>query len=322
MNNTLLLDRVRELCREVTGRAQYVSIDEERIPEYASAITQNDLRPPVLNADYHYLGEDEDTVAYILTLSAINFGSGYFPILKKAVKTSGYFSIARSLKNRFEKRGPLSVDELIRFDADDCAKTFGQDRHNETVRELMKQFAMSLNELGRHLLEKYDGSVLALVEAGERSAERLVETVAMMSRFDDVAFYGDLDVPFYKRAQLAVADLSIAFRGEGPGRLEGLDRLSSFADNQVPHVLRVDGLLRYTPALGEHIDAGNLIAPQSVYEVEIRAAAIHLVELLVKELREQGREASAMLVDYYLWNRGLQPAYRSLPAHLTRTIFY
>lgn len=322
MIKTQMLDRVRELCRDVARRAQYVTIDEDRLPAYAASLAREDLRLPELDASYHFVGQGEATAVYVLTLSAINFGSGYFPVLKKPVKKSGYFSIARALKNRFEKRGPLSVDELIRFDADDCAKTFGQDRHNETVRELMKQYAMSLNELGRHLLERYDGSFAGLIEAGQGSAEMLAETIANMSRFDDVAFYGDLDVPFYKRAQLAVADLSLAFGGQGPGRVEGLDRLTAFADNQVPHVLRLDGLLTYDRSLAEYIDAGNLIAAQSVYEVEIRAATVHAVELLVVELRGLGHEVNAMQLDYFLWNRGLQKAYTSKPAHLTRTIFY
>jgi hypothetical protein len=322
MNKTPMLDRVREVCREVAGRAQYVTIDEERIASYAASIPQDVLGAPRLDEEYHYLGRGEETAAYLVTLAAVNFGSGYFPVLRKPVKTSGYYSMARALRNRFIKRGPLSADDLIRIDADDCAKTFGQDRHNETVRELMKQFSMSMNELGRHLLDHYDGSFVKLIEAGQGSAEELVETIAMMSRFDDVAFYLDLDVPFYKRAQLAVADLSIALPDQKLGRIEGLDRLTSFADNQVPHVLRIDGVLRYKESLAEHVDAGHLIAAQSVYEVEIRAAAVHAVELLVAELRRQGREVNAMRVDYFLWNRGLEPMYRSLPAHLTRTIFY
>ncbi len=40
------------------------------------------------------------------------------------------------------------------------------------------------------------------------------------------------------------ADLAAAFRGQGPGRFRDLDRLTLFADNLVPHVLRREGVLR------------------------------------------------------------------------------
>jgi len=51
--------------------------------------------------------------------------------------------------------------------------------------------------------------------------------------------------PFYKRAQLACADLAHA----EVVRFRDLDRLTLFADNLVPHVWRVDGLLAYDEGL-------------------------------------------------------------------------
>lgn len=319
---TFFLDRVREVCQEVAGRAKYVRVDRDRIADYAASITDEELRLPELDPDYHYLGHGEDTAAYVVTLATINYGSGYFPALKKSVESSGYFTIARALKERFEQRGPLTVDELARIDADDCGRIFGQRRRDKTVRELMKQYAMSLAELGRHLLDRHHASFYEFLQSAAGSAERLAECLATMSRFDDVAFYGDLDVAFYKRAQLGAADLSLAFGGEGLGGLEDLDSLTLFADNQVPHVLRVDGVLVYDSSLARHIESGSLIPAQSTEEVEIRACAVHAGELIVAELRRAGREANAMALDYFLWNRGLDSKYRSQSAHLTKTIFY
>ncbi len=106
------------------------------------------------------------------------------------------------------------------------------------------------------------------------------------------------------------------------GDLEDLESLTLCADNQVPHVLRVDGILRYDPSLVRHIEAGNLIPAQSTEEVEIRACAIHAGELIVAEMRRAGRDVNAIALDYFLWNRGLGPRYKAQPAHLTRTIFY
>jgi hypothetical protein len=98
--------------------------------------------------------------------------------------------------------------------------------------------------------------------------------------------------------------------------------LTIFADNLVPHVLRVDGILQYTDKLAARIDAGHLIPAGSPEEVEIRASALHAAELLVAALRSRGQPVSAMGLDYVLWNRGQQPYYKARPRHRTRTIFY
>ena len=49
------------------------------------------------------------------------------------------------------------------------------------------------------------------------------------------------DVGFWKRAQIAANDLALA----GVAEFDDLDELTIFADNVVPHVLRVDGVLVY-----------------------------------------------------------------------------
>ena len=120
--------------------------------------------------------------------------------------------------------------------------------------ELMALFARALNDLGRFLDERFGGSFAAPVAAAAGSATRLVRILAEMPSFRDVSRYDELSVPFYKRAQLTAADLALAFGGEGPGRFTDLDRLTIFADNLVPHVLRVDGLLRYDETLAARID--------------------------------------------------------------------
>jgi len=317
-----VLDEVRTSCRWVAEGARFVRIERERLGEYAAALRQEETEPPVLDPAHHYVAEPEGTLAFVLTLDAINFGSGYFPHLRKRPGLSGYFTIATGLKERFEGRGPISPTELEGLTAADCAAIFGQDLANPPVAELMGLFATALHDLGRFLRERHGGRFAGPVEAAGGSAERLVEQLVAMPFFRDVRELDGREVAFYKRAQLAAADLALALGGDGLGRFHDLDRLTIFADNLVPHVLRVDGLLRYDPALAARIDAEEPIPAGSREEVEIRAVALHGVELLVGELRARGEPATAMRLDYLLWNRGQQPAYKARPRHRTRTVSY
>jgi hypothetical protein len=299
-----------------------VQIDVERIASYTASLPLDQLEHPEHDPDSHYLGHGDDTVAFFLTLDAINFGSGYFPHLRKRSGMSGYFTVASSLNDYYQAHGPLSVDKLARIGAEDCAAIFGQDVGNAPAYELMGLFARALNDLGRYVLERFEGSWVGLVEAAEFSAQRLVQLLAEMPFFNDVADYQGLQVPLYKRAQLTAADLALAFGGRRPGCFNDLDRLTLFADNLVPHVLRVDGVLWYEDALLACINREELIPSGCSQEIEIRACALHAVELLVEALREAGRHVTAMQLDNILWNRGRGRTYKSQPRHRTRTVYY
>jgi hypothetical protein len=318
-----VFDRVRAGSAAVAERARHLRIDRARIPEYARSLPLDQARAPELDPKSHYLGHGEDTAAFVVTLDAINFGSGYFPHLRKRPGMSGYFTVASSLADRFREKGPIPASALSALTTADCAAIFGQDLANEAARELMDLFARALNDLGRYLLERFGGTFVRLIEAADHSAERLLNLLAAMPFFRDVERYEGLEVPFYKRAQLTAADLALAFGGEGLGRCDDLDRLTIFADNLVPHVLRVDGVLRYADELARRIDAEELIPAGSPEEVEIRACAVHAVELIAKELQAAGRDLTAMQLDYLLWNRGQEPVYKqACPRHRTRTVFY
>ena len=187
---------------------------------------------------------------------------------------------------------------------------------------LMGLFAQALNDLGAWLGGRYDDDPLGPIADAGHSAARLVNLLAAMPYFRDVSSYQGVEVPLYKRAQLLAADLAIAFAGQGPGEFHDLDRLTIFADNLVPHVLRVDGLLEYDADLLGRIDHGELIPAGSPEEVEIRAVAVHAVERIVTELRAADIPATARELDYLLWNRGQGPSYKAQPRHRTRTVFY
>lgn len=162
-----------------------------------------------------------------------------------------------------------------------------------------------------------------MIESAGNSADQLVRLLSAMPFFDDVAECRGQRVPFYKRAQLTAAHLALAFDGREWGRFEDLGELTIFADNLVPHVLRMDGVLRYDRDLAACIDREELIHPGSPEETEIRGGALHAVELRVAELRRAGRPVTAMSIDFLLWNRGQRPQYKlAKPRHRSRTVYY
>jgi hypothetical protein len=316
-----VFDAVRAAAARVMARARSVRIDAAGLASLTEALL-DESAPPDLDPAHDRFGDDRSTLAFILTLNAINFGSGWFPFLAKRPGRSGYLTIAANLRERFESLGPWSPGELASLGACDCAEVLGQDLVVPEVAELMGLFAAALNDLGRFVAERHGGRFEAVVESASGSAASLVADLARMPFYRDVARYDGRDVPFYKRAQITVSDLAAAFEGGRYGAFRDIDQLTIFADNLVPHVLRRKCALVYAEALAQRIDAGELIPAGSPEEVEIRAGALHAVELCVARLRERGANVTAQQVDQRLWNCGQRPEMKAHPRHRTRSTFY
>ena len=218
--------------------------------------------------------------------------------MRKRPGRSGYFTVAWGLADRFRANGPWSPTELRELGSGEVADVLGQ----EPGHELMELYARALRELGAFLGGR---TPLEVVAEANGSAERLAEALAAGMPFFD-------DRGFFKRAQIVSSDLALA----GVAEFSDIDRLTVFADNLVPHVLRVDGVVVYDDALAAHVDSGELLPPGRE-EREIRACALHACELIAAELGVPPR-----ILDMWLWNRGQEPRYKARPRHRTRTVYY
>ena len=288
-----LTDHVRATAREIAASARHVRIDPDRLSELDPGA------PPELDAERHFLeGTPEEVTHFMLVLDSINFGSGWFPTLRKRPGMSGYFTIASSLTDFWRSDGGWRPGELQALRAEDVAAVLGQDPDHD----LMALYTEALRDLGGFLGARRATDVVAEADG---SAERLASMLAGGMPFFD-------DVGFWKRAQITANDLALA----GVAGFHDLDRLTIFADNLVPHVLRVDGVLVYEPELATRIDAGELLEP-GAEEREIRGCAVHACELLANRLGMPARE-----IDTALWNRGQGPGYKAVPRHRCRTVFY
>jgi hypothetical protein len=307
------MDELREACETVAARARSVRIDHAAIRPYAASLAAPLTAATAQPIDPPPAGLDADGIAaFWLTLDSINFGSGWFPTLRKRDGLSGYNTIALAWREHHVAHGPLAPQQLTCLDATAVAAMLGQDPGHE----LMALYALSLNDLGARLRDA--GGVTAAIDDADGSAIAFAGRLGCWDCFADVSRYDRLEVPFLKRAQIAAADLYRA----GSARFTDLDRLTMFADNLVPHVLRLDGVLHLDPGLVARIESGQLIEHDSREEIELRACALHTVELIVAALQRTGAAVTAAAVDQLLWNRGQEPRYKAVPRHRSRCTAY
>ena len=288
-----ICDEVRAHCALVTSHARSVTIDLAKLEAF-EAVPQ-----ATLDASLHHLdGPPEEVARYLLTLDAINFGSGWFPTLHKRPGHSGYATVAASLTDHFRAAGPWTNGQLRAIDTQTIAGVLGQ----QPGQELMSLYAQALHHLGASLGNR---SALDWIAAAAGSAERMAsQAVLSMPLFRDR--------PFYKRAQLLPTDLALA----GVAQFDDLDRLTIFADNVVPHVLRCDGVLEYDEDLASRIDSECLLEPGRE-EREIRACALIACERLAEH-----HGIAPRVLDHWLWNRGQAREYKARPRHRCRCVYY
>jgi len=286
-------DSVRENGAAIAAQARSMRIDVDALEALEPGPS------PELDPNRHYLeGPAADVADYLLVLDAINFGSGWFPTLRKRVGSSGYFTVAWALADRWRAGAGWTSAQLRAMRTEEVADTLGQARDHE----LMALFAQALRELGRFLAGR---RALDVVADARGSALRLAELLSSgMTMWHDKGFY--------KRAQIAGSDLALG----GVAEFGDLDALTIFADNLVPHVLRCEGVLVYDDRLAAHIDAGRLVRP-GPQEREIRGCAVHACALIAKRTGMTERD-----IDNALWYRGQRPEYKARPRHRCRTIYY
>lgn len=311
---------VRSACARVAASARHVRLVDQALDPLVTAWRGVDgaaLTPP-LDRERHYAEplDPDDTLAYWLTLAAVNFGSGWFPILHKRPGHSGYFHVAACLADRWRRGGPPAPEALAELTAAEVQAWIEQPAEADLA-GLAEHWANALRALGQRLLGAHGGSWTALRAAGGDSVRPWIGELVQQPYFRDAAWLDGLPVPFLKRAQLAAADLSLALDQAGPRSFRDLDDLTLFADNLVPHVLRHLGVLEVDEALATRLDGGDLLRPGERAEVELRAVAVTAVEQLSRRTGHPPR-----VLDALLWHRGQEPRFKALPRPRCRTVFY
>lgn len=319
-------DDIRAAAARVAGQSTHVRLDENTIAPFTRDILAS-RRAQMTALDVQTLGggeTPEQKISYALMLDALNFGSGYFELARKSGAVLEYADLAQALRRSFDHGGFDTPARWAETTAQDCHALLSIPPHaHEKLDELMILFAAHLREAGENLLRDYGGKSVHLLETADGSAEKLASLVGSWRGFYDVADYRGTPVPIFKRAQIFAADVWLALGGEGLADFTDMHRLTIFADNMLPHVLRHAGVLSYTPDLAARIDGGIEIAAGSEEEIEMRVLAIHACELMRDAAHAEGHtEITVVNLDHILWNRGYEPDMLALPRHRTLSVWY
>lgn len=320
----------------VVEHATHARINKNRVAHVGAQLLARftPTTEPAWYDRFHFHDGTERTVNWLLVLDALNFcfwaerDQPRWRINYHGDILDGYWAEAAALTRAVEEGIALwDAEYLSKMSREDLAYVFrsvpaANDSAGVTI-PLFDTRLAHVHEVGRVLLERYDGQFARAVEKAGGSAVNLALLLAQaFPSFRDVAIYRGREIRFFKRAQICVADLYGAFSGKRWGTFTDLDTLTIFADYKLPQVLRHYGVLEYHPGLAARVDNQELLQPGGEEEVEIRAATIWACELLRCEMsRASGMDITAVEVDQLLWYLGQHSA-EMHPYHRTRTIYY
>ncbi|MAP96461.1 MAG: hypothetical protein CMK07_16065 [Ponticaulis sp.] len=317
-----LLAQVLPSCARVAEAAQSVRINPDALAAYALRLEPH-LPEKLVHSDHHLVGEGETSIAYFLMLDCLNFGSGFFDYWAPYSGETGYFAVARALKDWMVATGPPPPEQLRALTPEAMAHLFHQDHSDEKLAPLLEWFSKACAELAGFLEGPLQGRYSNIIELNNASAPEMVEALTVMPMFRDVVRYDGQDVVILKRAMIFVHDLAIALDQAEEGEIKNLDQIAVFADNILPFFLEANGVLDYAPELKARIASGEVLTSGEPAEVELRACSIHASELLRQAIAARGMAVTARDIDFALWNLGTDLSEEAgQTTHICKTWFY
>lgn len=365
--------RVQETAKSVCDDLQHVTINKPALHGIAKTIIEqmslvkyststwksHRLHPQTLN---------QRTIDWIFVIDLLNFSfwkerspRKQYTVSFDGIAYTGYWSlcacIQRCLKEGIDIVNPHFYSKSSR---EELVHALRPDSDEYDEMPLLDDRIRLLHEAGQILVQKYDGSFLNCVLEAQSSCQRLIQIVIdkFGPIFDDslVRLKDDQIIYFYKRVQILCADIWACFDGQGFGKFDDISTITMFADYRVPQVLDLTNqallyfdVLHYSKELTDklqsdqkhhesdksdiHLNSRFMLPKGHDFEIEIRAASIHSVELLVELIKKELDKGiynissdgfNAIILDFYLWDiaKDLKDTMKHLPIHLTRSIYY
>ncbi len=310
-------------CREVAGDLRHLSISADAIESLASDLASESLPHPAWDHPAFPVtaGPTLDVVVWLG--NALNFcywvpeGESMWSISIAGQREVDAFALFGALNAAFEQGHDLGDAHVLRSDA--ISAMFASGRG---YLPLVEDRIRILRDIGDILEHQFDGRLENAVEAAGKDAPGMASFLAAtFPSFNDVRRMNGIEIPLYKRAQLAAGMLHAARKARGAEGLCKIEQLTVYADYMLPVALRSLGIMQFSKELEDRVNARRLLDADSREETEIRVATVAACDQLLEVTREKGGEIDALKLDFWLWRRGFD-CESDLPHHRTLTTDY
>jgi hypothetical protein len=306
----------------VVKNSQNVSINHNEISSFTNDCNNFILHNNLQLNDFHFTTE-EDCLYFLFLFHSINFCFWKEPVCKYVHKDrtvtgslAALYILQKAVK---EKKIPKTIDNLVNLKEEEMKNIFTNDE-NEVSLSLMQDRFRNIREYAIIMKYCFEGSIDTFLTRAGNSVEKFIKmTVKWFPSFDDVSFYKNKKVYFYKRVQALI----YMIHNNTNYKFHDIDLLTAFADYRVPQILKHLKILKYSNRLQHIIDNNILIDHNTDLEIEIRAHTIKAVELIKNEYQKtNNKRINAACIDNYLWHLSQTRKEHLEPHHKTISVYY
>ena len=178
---------------------------------------------------------NEQTLNWIFIVDTLNFSFWQdpptFTVKYKGKNFTGYWSLCAAINRAIEENVPiLDFLYLSNLDEHSLANILRGEKEGGQI-PLLRERLQCLNEIGRVITSKFNGSFSNFVKEAHGSASKMLQMIVEnFASYRDEANFQGKKVCFYKRAQILVADIWACFEGKGFGEFHDIDSITMFAD--------------------------------------------------------------------------------------------
>lgn len=280
------MNKVLSTTKFVVSNAKYVSINKKKIKEFCKHFNESHIN--------HWLNEspfdltklnEKEGLHFLLVFNAISFsywGDPKWVIKYNNEEFDGAWGMISALGKAIENNIPILN---MKYLSNISGKDFEKIVEGNVEIPLFEERLNILREVGKVVLEKFDGDFSVLIKKANNDAIKLLDLIILnFPSFEDSSLYKGKRVYFYKRAQLLISDIYQYFNGNSYGKLKNTNELTACADYKLPKVLRQLGIIEYKKELAEKIDKKIELYKGSEEEIEIRACTIWANEFIKQEV--------------------------------------
>lgn len=331
----------KESGKLVAKLAKDVYIEENGIKKLALAVldaikTRKIHTGNFSQVKFHPKSDDPKAADWIFVLDTLNFsfwtdtGADKW----KVNGETGYFAFCAAVQRAIDEGKPMWDPKYYSQITQKEAKVIFQGDDEVSI-PLIEDRVKNLQQAGKILLDKYQGTFAKCIESCGGSAKKLLKLIVdEFESYRDEADYEGRRISIYKRAQILIGDIWACFKGQGLGEFHDIESISMFADYRIPQVLVHFGAMRYSNSLMSKLRSDEPLEQGSREEVEIRACSIEAVEQVCDEMRRLIKAdaklglsptvVNAIVIDHFLWDyrREYAQELEYIPFHKTRTIYY
>lgn len=312
-----MLENILKTCNYVKENSKYATINYENIEKLKEELKRIKTTHYLTKSPFDIMKLNiEEIINFLLLYESIDFsfwGNPKWNIMSDDNQLDGAYALLYVMLKIFKcNKNIFNYFENIEYE--DFKKNFD----SNVELPLLKERYKIIKSVSQKVNKDMEGNFYGYVKNMNTDTELFNFIIENFKEFKDERAYNNKKIYFYKLAQLLTSDI-LHIKEYKENTKVSYNNLLGCADYKIPQVLNNLNILNYKEELEQIITNKQIILENSIYEVEIRANTIAVIDYIYNML---DKKVSRIDINDFIWLKGQEKLSSNKPYHLTRTTSY